>query len=115
MAARSLSDIFGMRGDPSARRAEARARRRGRRQAGLRYAEGGAALRTGSRGRSVDQGRRSDGADANPEHAWNDMLLYPICQEENFVPVIFLRHEAWSGHRMPPSRIAEHSPARHIV
>ncbi len=32
-------------------------------------------------------GRKS--ADANSEHAWNDMFLYPICQEKNSVSVIF--------------------------
>jgi hypothetical protein len=27
----------------------------------------------------------SEGADANSEHAWNDMFLYPICQVKNSV------------------------------
>ncbi len=36
------------------------------------------------------EGEVRESADATSEHAWNDMFLYPICQEKNTVPVIFL-------------------------
>src|SRR5205823_5941046 len=46
-------------------------------------------------------------ADANSEHAWNDMFLYPICQEKNAVPVIFLWREADSRDFSPELSIMD--------
>src|SRR5258708_36000363 len=84
MAARSPSDILVMRGS-FAGRAEG--------------AGGGAECRSARKSRElavIDCGRGSEGADATSEHAWNDMFLYPVCQEKNAVPVIFSSPE-WSA------------------
>jgi hypothetical protein len=80
-------------GDPSARRAEARARRRGERSNG-RMGAGHGALNA-----AVPDGEislllhgfveGSESAGANPEHAQNDVFLSRICQEKNSVSEIF--------------------------